>query len=505
MSVLKLQVKDRILAGTDVKQIFSGTQNVDSIEVSFDAEWNGFFRTAIFTSNGKDCYFADLDTLGKAVIPAPVLEKAGTVFIGIMGENGNQRITSSLIRYRVGEGASVADLLDPSEVKSLMDLINECLNSSGGITGGRAGATFIPAVSGDGTISWTNNGGLENPASVNIKGPEGIGISTVTAYYARSSSGSTAPTSGYTTSVPTLASTYRYMWGYLRFTLTNGQTLDTSKTVIGVYGNTGSQGTPGISPVLDSSKEGSTTVITVTDANGTRELAQILDGSNTSGGGVSIESITQYFLRSSSAAGVVTTTSGWQTTIPALSSTYYYMWTYLKVNLSDGTSMNSTPMVIGSYNYRLSSVSLYFLRNNSDATPSTTTSGWSTSQMEPDATNRNLWCHLRFSFCAYGTASVHSVYSNVFKLKSYQGDTGAGGVVLDLTDQSNVNDTSQGDAALKAIQAGTMPVIYTNFGYAQVLRAQPISSCGVNYIRLSYLIPSCSSDVTNQVDWKTSA
>lgn len=33
------------------------------------------------------------------------------------------------------------------------------------------GATFIPSVSADGTLSWTNDKGLDNPAPVNIKGP----------------------------------------------------------------------------------------------------------------------------------------------------------------------------------------------------------------------------------------------------------------------------------------------------------------------------------------------
>lgn len=35
------------------------------------------------------------------------------------------------------------------------------------------GTTFIPSVSEDGVISWTNDGGLANPVPVNIKGPEG--------------------------------------------------------------------------------------------------------------------------------------------------------------------------------------------------------------------------------------------------------------------------------------------------------------------------------------------
>lgn len=38
---------------------------------------------------------------------------------------------------------------------------------------GATGAVFTPSVSSAGVISWTNNGGLANPTSVNIKGPQG--------------------------------------------------------------------------------------------------------------------------------------------------------------------------------------------------------------------------------------------------------------------------------------------------------------------------------------------
>ena len=161
MSVLPLQINQRILSGSDLNPIFSGTQNVDSIQVTFDAEWSGFAKTAVFSRNGLDCYFSDLDNSGQTLIPAAVLEESGTIFIGIMGEKGSQRITSSLVRYRIGEGASVTDLLDPETVHSLMDLVNEALADTGGITGKRTGTTFTPSVSSAGVISWTNDGGLD--------------------------------------------------------------------------------------------------------------------------------------------------------------------------------------------------------------------------------------------------------------------------------------------------------------------------------------------------------
>lgn len=40
-------------------------------------------------------------------------------------------------------------------------------------TNGENGATFIPTVSDTGDLSWTNDKGLDNPATVNIKGPQG--------------------------------------------------------------------------------------------------------------------------------------------------------------------------------------------------------------------------------------------------------------------------------------------------------------------------------------------
>ena len=48
-----------------------------------------------------------------------------------------------------------------------------------GATGAK-GVTFTPAVSSAGVISWTNDGGLENPSSVSIKGPQGAAGATGT-------------------------------------------------------------------------------------------------------------------------------------------------------------------------------------------------------------------------------------------------------------------------------------------------------------------------------------
>lgn len=54
------------------------------------------------------------------------------------------------------------------------------------VSDGKDGTTFIPNVDSNGNLSWTNDGGLENPETVNIKGHagkdggDGVGIRSVT-------------------------------------------------------------------------------------------------------------------------------------------------------------------------------------------------------------------------------------------------------------------------------------------------------------------------------------
>lgn len=497
MSVLNLSITERILNASDLSQIFSGAQNIDSIQVTFDSEWTGFTKKAVFTSTKEDCFFVALDSSNSAKIPATVLEESGTILIGILGEKGDQRITSSLLRYRVGRGVSVTDLLDPAAAKSILDLLNEALANAGGTTGtGAAGYTFTPSVSSDGVISWTNNGGLENPTSVSIKGPKGTSVSTITRYYYRTTT-STKPasTSGFTTSYTVPTSTSPYLWGYDHYVFTDGTSQNSSIFLLGVFGK------DGISPTLSSSKSGKITTISVTDANGTRELAEISDGES-SEGGAKITDISQYFLRSSSGSGITTETSGWSTTMPSLTVSSAVMWTYFKVTLSDGSEINSLPIVAGYYHDRPGTITIRYLRNNSTVTPSTSSSGWTSTYQEPTSASPYLWCHFRFSFYSYGSSGSHYLDSSVFKLKTYE-PSSASGVVLDLTDSTNVNDTKQGDAALESIQSGIMPLIYQNNAYMHVLKVSSVNNCGTHYIRLTYMEPTCSGAIFTSVDWMT--
>ena len=66
----------------------------------------------------------------------------------------------------------------------------------------------------------------------------GKAISTITQYWAVSASNSVVPSTWYTT-LQTMTSSNRYLWGYTHYAFNDGSSLDPTKSVIGVYGDTG--------------------------------------------------------------------------------------------------------------------------------------------------------------------------------------------------------------------------------------------------------------------------
>ena len=81
-------------------------------------------------------------------------------------------------------------------------------------------------------------------------GSTGNGIKSITEHYAVSASNSTVPTS-WSSTVPTMTESNKYLWNYETITYTNGTIVDTTKRVIGVYGNKGATGSQGYSLVAN--------------------------------------------------------------------------------------------------------------------------------------------------------------------------------------------------------------------------------------------------------------
>lgn len=152
--------------------------------------------------------------------------------------------------------------------KSIGSVVNYYLatTSSSGVTAATSGwTTAVQSVSAakkylwnyevvkytDGTVASTTApciiGSYGDRGSKGDKGDTGStgnGIKSITEHYAVSTSNSTVPTS-WSSTVPTMTESNKYLWNYETITYTNGTTVDTTKRVIGVYGNKGATGATG--------------------------------------------------------------------------------------------------------------------------------------------------------------------------------------------------------------------------------------------------------------------
>ena len=116
------------------------------------------------------------------------------------------------------QGGSYLAMQEVTGVTPSNDQTNWMQLSGPGLPGedGTDGATFIPSVSEAGVISWTNDGGLGNPNSVNIMGPQGdsAGFGTVTATADNTSS--TSPSVDVQSSGPDTAKNFTFAFSGLK-------------------------------------------------------------------------------------------------------------------------------------------------------------------------------------------------------------------------------------------------------------------------------------------------
>lgn len=119
------------------------------------------------------------------------VDEQGVTYPGIVTcqliVKGNGRVSTCLFYFMVGASLDREILQSISKVETLEQLdeyvatafanleeyekrLDEALDK---VTNGKDGTTFIPFVDGEGNISWSNDGGLTNPNTVNIKGPKG--------------------------------------------------------------------------------------------------------------------------------------------------------------------------------------------------------------------------------------------------------------------------------------------------------------------------------------------
>lgn len=264
----------------------------------------------------------------------------------------------------------------------------------------------------DGTISYSEPtciaGAKGETGPAGPAGKDGRGVKSTAVTYQASSSGTTAPTGTWLTSVPSV-SAGQFLWTRTIITYTDNTT--TTLYSVGKMGNTGATGATG--------------------------------PSGSAGKGIS--SITEYYLASASASGVTTSTSGWTTTIQTITTSKRYLWNYEVIKYTDGSSTTSSPVVIGVYGNTgstgatgpkgdtgpqgatgngISSVTNYYLATTAGSGVTTGTSGWTTTVQTVTATKKYLW---NYEVVKYTNGSSAKTTPHVIGVYGDKGNTGATG------------------------------------------------------------------------------
>lgn len=174
-------------------------------------------------------------------------------------------------------------------------------------TDGTVASTTMPCVIG----SYGDQGSKGDKGDT---GSTGNGIKSITEHYAVSASNSTVPTS-WSSTVPTMTESNKYLWNYETITYTNGTTVDTTKRVIGVYGNKGATG-----------------------ATGSKG-----DKGDTGATGKGVKSIVEQYYKSTSATAM--SGGSWSTTYPGWENSKY-IWTRSVITYTDNTTSTTTAVCV---------------------------------------------------------------------------------------------------------------------------------------------------------------
>ena len=191
-------------------------------------------------------------------------------------------------------------------------------------TDGTTASTTAPCIIGSyGDTGAKGDKGLKGDTGARgATGPTGVGIKSITEYYAVSTTNTTAPTS-WVTSIPTLTASNKYLWNYETVTYTNNSTVSTSKRVIGVYGDKGAKGDAGAKG--DKGQQGP------------RGPQGVKGDTGAAGNGIASTAVAYQ----AGSSGTTAPTGTWSTSIPSTSAAAPYLWTRITIKYTNGTVTNS--------------------------------------------------------------------------------------------------------------------------------------------------------------------
>lgn len=194
-------------------------------------------------------------------------------------------------------------------------------------TDGTTASTTAPCIIGSygDTGAKGDKGAKGDTGAMGVPGPTGVGIKSITEYYAVSTTNTTAPTS-WVTSIPTLTASNKYLWNYETVTYTNNSTISTSKRVIGVYGDKGLKGDTGAKG--DKGATGS---------QGPQGVKGDKGDTGAAGNGIASTAVAYQ----AGSSGTTAPTGTWSTSVPSTSAAAPYLWTRITIKYTNGTVTNS--------------------------------------------------------------------------------------------------------------------------------------------------------------------
>lgn len=259
-------------------------------------------------------------------IKSTVSVEGGTLSFSFENEVGNITITN--VKLEKGIKATEwtphpDDLIGDTGKGVKSTAVTYQTSSSGTTVPTGTWSSSIPAAS-SGQYLWTRmvitytdntTSTIYSVGRMGTNGTNGKSIGSVTNYYlaTASSSGVTASTSGWTTTVQSVSAAKKYLWNYEVVKYTDGTVASTTAPcIIGSYGDQGSKG--------DKGDTGST--------------------------GNGIKSITEHYAVSTSNSTVPTS---WSSTVPTMTESNKYLWNYETITYTNGTTVDTTKRVIGVY------------------------------------------------------------------------------------------------------------------------------------------------------------
>ncbi len=111
MNLLDLYVSGNSLVLDSKPMTTSGSVNYDTCAFTFNKEWRGFERTAIFSIGDSEGYTVSLNDTSTCKIPKECLSKTGILRIGVVGKNEEGVVISTnIVTHRVVPGANDEEL-----------------------------------------------------------------------------------------------------------------------------------------------------------------------------------------------------------------------------------------------------------------------------------------------------------------------------------------------------------------------------------------------------------